>query len=216
MNTVFIVCQDALQVLHQRITLEAAGELNVVGADTHQRRAAAVIADRRPDLLVATLRAQDGPVVGLLQDLRDRAARYRPKVLLIAASDSDPRLIDGLRAGGDSYWVDAPGPGMNLAARAKQLLRGEAEMSPAIARSMLLQFERSDRAARRNPTAEILNPMALNDVERAVLLALATGQAVPDIAVEQNLRLQQVRAHLLSIYRKLHWDCKASSFSLAA
>jgi DNA-binding NarL/FixJ family response regulator len=216
LNTLFIVCQDPQHAAQQRISLEATPELRVLGIDAHQRRACAVVTDLRPEVLVTTLRAQDGPVLSLLQELRDRNAPHRPKVLLITPSADDPRLLDALRAGGDSYWVETAGPGVSLAARVTQLLRGEAEMSASIARALLLHFKRGERGLRASQVAEMLNPLVLNGGERTVLQALADGLAVPEVAVEQRLSLHQVRTRIHAIYRKLHWDCKASTFSLAA
>jgi DNA-binding NarL/FixJ family response regulator len=88
-------------------------------------------------------------------------------------------------------------------------------MSPTIARQVLDHFEQQDPArTRAKPVDEMLNPLLLSELERAVLMRVAQGQSVPDIASSENRTMHQIAKCIRGLYRKMTWDLRATGLSL--
>ena len=67
---------------------------------------------------------------------------------------------------------------------------------------------------RAKPVDEMLNPLLLSELERAVLMRVAQGQSVPDIASSENRTMHQIAKCIRGLYRKMTWDLRATGLSL--
>jgi len=136
-------------------------------------------------------------------------------VLLLNHCDDDALLLETLRAGGDSYFVEGRA-GQTMEAAIAGVARGEAAMSPWIARQVLAYFDALAEGHAADPVAAAQNPLLLSQYERITLTLLAQGWLIEEIARQQNASTRSVAARVHAIYRKLQWDLRAGELTLAA
>jgi DNA-binding NarL/FixJ family response regulator len=122
------------------------------------------------------------------------AAAPGVQVLMLTVYD-DERVFEALRAGASGYILKRTPPDEILAAIA-EVHRGGAPMSLKIARRVVESF----RAVR--PGADEMT--ALTPREREILSLLSRGSLYKEIAAALGVSQSTVRAHLHSIYGKLH------------
>jgi len=122
------------------------------------------------------------------------AAAPGVQVLMLTVYD-DERVFEALRAGASGYILKRTPPDEILAAIA-EVHRGGAPMSLKIARRVVESF----RAVR--PGADEMT--ALTPREREILSLLSRGSLYKEIAAALGVSQSTVRAHLHSIYGKIH------------
>jgi DNA-binding NarL/FixJ family response regulator len=174
-----------------------------------------LVAQVDPDAVVCELKIGDGRAIDLVRALRRGTSHAGTMILIIAPSADHPELLECLRHGADSYFVDN-GPGPTLDSRIFEMLQGEAKMSPEIARQVLDHFRREGPAMHggRRSMEEMLNPLLLSALERVVLMRLSQGQSVPDIAAAERLSMHQIAKCIRGLYRKMAWDLRAGGLAL--
>lgn len=209
-----LLCGDPRRALAWRRQVESGGKHKVKAIGHSAAEAPALIRRSDPDVLVCNLHLSDGPAGELVKRLRQGAGNMGMMILMVTPAADDPTLLECLRHGADSYYVDQ-GPGPTLASRVEQMLQGESKMSPTIARQVLDHFDQQDPArTRAKPVDEMLNPLLLSELERAVLMRVAQGQSVPDIASSENRTMHQIAKCIRGLYRKMTWDLRATGLSL--
>jgi DNA-binding NarL/FixJ family response regulator len=209
-----LLCGDPRRALAWRRQIEAGGKHKVKAIGHSAAEAPALIRRSDPDVLVCNLHLADGPATELVRRLRQGATNMGVMILMVTPSADDPILVECLRHGADSYYIDN-GPGPTLASRVEQMLQGESKMSPTIAQQVLEHFQRQDADGQRaGPVDEMLNPLLLSDLERSVLLRVAQGQSVPEIASAEKKTMHQVAKCIRGLYRKMAWDLRAIGLSL--
>lgn len=113
---------------------------------------------------------------------------------LVLTSLSDERSIfEAMRAGAVGYLLKADAAGIGDFLR--RAGRGDAPMSPGVARLMVKHFARAEPAA-----AEV---MRLSGRESEVLRALARGERYKEVAESLQLNSHTLRTYIRRIYRKL-------------
>jgi DNA-binding NarL/FixJ family response regulator len=156
---------------------------------------------------------QDGPVDGLLGDLRQGGRRTRPQVLVTLMSHDDAVLLQALRAGADGYWVHANSPEA-LIESLQEVARGESPMSPMIARQVLSHFESPAHRRLADTMTEALNPLVLTGMERQILQWLAQGYLIDEIAQQWHASVHTVACGIRRVYQKLQFDIRANGLSM--
>jgi len=193
--------------------IAAAPGFRVAGTVHTAEEARVLIARTNPDILVTDLRVQDGPVDGLLGDLRQGGRRTRPQVLVTLMSHDDAVLLQALRAGADGYWVHANSPEA-LIESLQEVARGESPMSPMIARQVLSHFESPAHRRLADTMTEALNPLVLTGMERQILQWLAQGYLIDEIAQQWHASVHTVACGIRRVYQKLQFDIRANGLSM--
>jgi DNA-binding NarL/FixJ family response regulator len=202
------------RVSNWRATLETTGRHGVVGAAASVREALALGKQLDPEVLITDLQLADATAIDLVRHLRRGSAGGGAFILIVAPAADEPRLLQCLSAGADSYYVDT-GPGPTLASRVDEMLKGEAKMSPEIALKVLAHFRGSARPWHGvRAVDDIQNPLDLTRVERLVLVRLSHGDSVPEIARVEKLSIHEVAKCIRALYRKMSWDLKAEGLAL--
>ena len=117
------------------------------------------------------------------------------RVLMLTTYEETDLIFDSLRAGASGYLLKKRVPD-ELVAAIEQVYEGGAPMSMQIARKVVDYFQQPREA----PAAiEKLTPR-----EEEILRLLATGSFDKEIADSLGISINTVRAHLRSIYEKLH------------
>lgn len=128
---------------------EVSGEIQVVAIGYSANDAAKLVRENKPDVILLDLHFPDGSdgieairQIGLLQDNRCR-------ILVYTISRGEKTIFDALKAGAFSYvWKDEPHAKLKEAVLATA--RGEAYISPAVARLVLEFFNDLRRKGVRN------------------------------------------------------------------
>ena len=131
-------------------------------------------------------------------------------------------LWEFLCAGADSYWFESRGA--PLADAANQLLAGGAVMSREIAQRVLDYFAGAAAASplpmhatwQAGAPDPADNPLSLLSAERALLVLLAQGRSIDEVADMQCVKPRALAERTHAVYRKLQWSKRINQLSLAA
>jgi len=156
-----------------------------------------LLAREVPDLLLVDLMLPAPHVNGVLQALRRDGGDGTPKLLVLAVSADDPRVMDALRHGADSYFPHAHSL-LSLPDAIEQLLRGESMITPQIARQLRAHFDAPAAAA-----------TPLPDADRHLLQWIAEGFLVSEVARALRLNCHAVGVRIRALYRRLQTDVRA-------
>jgi DNA-binding NarL/FixJ family response regulator len=159
-----------------------------------------IFARHVPDLLLVDLMLPALHVHTVLADVHLRGDAG-PKLLVLAVSADDPRVMDALRNGADSYYAHAHSP-LTLPAAVEQLMRGESSITPQIARNLKSHFD--------------ARTAAISDTDRRLLQWIAEGFLVSEVAHAMRLSAHAVGVRIRDLYRCLQTDVRGDSPAAAA
>jgi DNA-binding NarL/FixJ family response regulator len=218
MNTVLLAVQDSALAATLHDSLQATGEWQVLAPVHSVADTRAALIRHAPDLLVADLRLSDGKAIGLirLMALRQPVGRARAQVLVLAARETDPLLLDALEAGADNFFMTAGAAPGALAQHVRDTLAGGADIAPWIARRLLDHFGVGTRALQAGHVEDMNNPLALTGSESMLLRQLSLGERLADVARRQGVLPRELTARVRDIYRKMQWTLHAGDLRLMA
>ena len=225
MLSVFILRRDVVVARRVQAEVQATRDMRVAGiADTlYQARAALKL--REPDLLLTDLQLEDGAALTLIGELRRQSARPSgpAKVVVACVSDTDALCFPTITAGADNLMLDPQGTASPLAT-IRRTMQGEAWLGAPLARQVLgcmgalgalnMAPPADDRAL--DWTTEARNPLRLSAGEQRLLVLLAQGEPISGIAVRTGMSVEAIGRRIAILYRKLQWDVRTGSLTLAA
>lgn len=213
MSRIVLVVREPELALQWRSALEAAGIHEVVAVTNGARAAQALLQQHSPQLVVCDLRLIDGTALAMIQWLALQPRR--PLIVAVAREQSEPLLLEALRAGADNLCVSAADDAAELAASVEQTLRGETALTPALARALLEHFERSHaQLGRHRLPGDEQGVLELEAPQRELLMRLAAGYDVEQLARAQTVATRVLGQRLRAVVRKLQWDVRAGSLTL--
>lgn len=135
-------------------------------------------------------------------DLMKKLRPFMPRTqfMLFTVHDDDLRVFEGLKAGANGNMLKSSTP-ISLLEGVRELAQGGAPMSASVARRQVDHL-RPAAAAPNNEHG------ALTAREQNVLDHLAQGLLYKEIAQQEGLSISTVKAHIHSIYKKLHVGSK--------
>jgi len=167
--------------------------------------ARAAIAGGAFDVALVDLGLPDGNGIDLIREI----ARTRPDVdvMVVTVFGDEAHVLASIEAGATGYLLKRS---LNdtLGATVRELRAGGSPISPVIARQLLQRFKRGGAAggaatAPAPPGAPPADDGGLSEREREVLLYIAKGFTVGEIADMLHLSAHTVATHVKHIYRKL-------------
>jgi DNA-binding NarL/FixJ family response regulator len=191
MTTVALLHRDPVLGVRLAEAVGAAPGLTVSGVAGSLPALRELFARHLPDLLLLDLMLPAVHVNAVLSDLRCNGIRAAPKVLVLAVSADDPRVMDALRHGADGYFAHAH-PQLTLPEAIEQLVQGESTITPQIARQLKSHFD-----AHRD---------ALADTDRRLLQWIAEGFLVSEVARALRLNAHAVGVRIRGLYQRLQSD----------
>ncbi len=189
-----LICDDhALFREGVKTILAAHPEFEVVGEAEDGREAVERANRLNPDVVLMDISM---PVLkGFDATRRIRKDRPGAKVLILTVYDDEDLVARCLDAGASGYILkDSPPAQLTYAIQA--VSNGQQYMSPRVLTTVVRQFIA-------NPTEPKSSYDLLSDREREILVLLAEGIALKEIAKRLNLSVKTVEAHKYNLMRKL-------------
>jgi len=222
MLSAFILRRDPVVARRTQQALEASRDVQVAGVAHSIYQARAALARHTPALLMTELQLEDGAALALIRELRRRPPpAVRPRVLALVESDAAALTFPTIVAGADNVLVDPTGHVSPIAA-IERTRRGEAWLSPSLARQVLHCMHADDALAAPPPAddrqldwkLDAGNPVKLSPGERRMLVLMAKGEPASTVAFRTGLSLEHIGRRLSFVYRKLQWDVRTGQLSL--
>ncbi|MDQ6685060.1 MAG: response regulator transcription factor [Pseudomonadota bacterium] len=164
-----------------------------------------IIGQVRLDLALIDLGLPDGSGVDAVAALHE--AQPNAQAVVVTIHDDDDHLFPALQAGAFGYLLkDQAAP--IIVEQFRRMSQGEPPLSPAIARRVMAHFaSRSQQRSRSRAEPHV----ALTDRENEVLLRVAKGFTLPEIAVQLELSRHTISDYVKQIYRKLNVSSRAEA-----
>jgi DNA-binding NarL/FixJ family response regulator len=146
------------------------------------------------DVALVDLGLPDGNGIDLIREI----ARTLPEVdvMVVTVFGDEAHVLASIEAGATGYLLKRS---LNdtLGATVRELRAGGSPISPVIARQLLHRFRKDA------PAQPVVDHGGLSEREREVLLFIAKGFTVGEIANMLHLSAHTVATHVKHIYRKL-------------
>jgi DNA-binding NarL/FixJ family response regulator len=210
MSRIVLVVREPALALAWRDALVAAGH-EVVAVSNAVRSARTLLAQHLPQLVLCELRLIDGTALAMIQWLA--ALPQRPLIVAVGTDDHDALLLEALRAGADNLCVGRDGAA--LLATIDATLAGETLVTTQQAHALLDHFDRG-----RSPRAMAISigdeqsPLQLEPVQRELLMRLAAGYRIEQVAAACQTTPRTLGQRLRTIVRKMQWDVRAGALTL--
>lgn len=212
MSTAVLVTRDPHQALAWRSELTAGRHHEVVGITNAARSARTMLLQHRPKIVIAELRLLDGTAMAMIQWLASEPDAVRPTIVIVTSDANDPLISQALMAGADNLYLIGNGTLLDCVNRT---LRGESTLTPPLAQALLDQFDRSLRSMSTWAALDATeSPLQLEPHERDLLLRVATGNSLAQLADQRNLHPRVFGMQARQILRKVQWDRRAGALTL--
>lgn len=172
----------------------AAGDMEVICLYRSAEEAFPAITEQGLDVVVSDIGLPGTSGIELLKKL----CPFMPdaQFMVFTVHDDDLRVFEALKAGANGYMLKSSTP-VALLEAVRELMQGGAPMSASVARRLVDHL----RPSGGHPPDE---HHTLTPRERKVLDLLAEGLLYKEIAEQEELSISTVKAHIHSIYKKLH------------
>jgi DNA-binding NarL/FixJ family response regulator len=173
--------------------LARAPALRCVGAHPNGEEALRHIPAEEPDVVLMDINLPGMSGIECVARIKERLPKTQ--VLMLTTYEESDLIFDSLRRGASGYLLKNMPPS-ELIQAVEQVHSGGAPMSMQIARKVVSHFQRIKQSA-----SEVEQ---LTKREHEILALLAKGYLYKEIADLLGITLSTVRAHLHTIYEKLH------------
>jgi len=173
--------------------LERAPGLRCVGAHASGEKALQSIPAESPDVVLMDINLPGMSGIECVARLKERLPKLQ--VLMLTTYEESDLIFDSLRRGASGYLLKNIPPA-ELVQAVEQVHSGGAPMSMQIARKVVNHFQQIKK-----PSSEV---ESLTKREHEILALLTKGYLYKEIADLLSISLSTVRAHLHTVYEKLH------------
>ncbi len=173
--------------------LGRASSLRCVGAHPNAEEALRHIPAERPDVVLMDINLPQMSGIECVGRLKE--CLPKTQVLMLTTYEEGDLIFDSLRNGASGYLLKNMPPA-ELIQAVEQVHAGGAPMSMQVARKVVNHFQKI-----RRPLSEMEK---LTKREQEILALLAKGYLYKEIADQLGITLSTVRAHLHTVYEKLH------------
>jgi DNA-binding NarL/FixJ family response regulator len=167
--------------------------LRCVGAHANGEAALRSIPTETPDVVLMDINLPGMSGIECVARLKTRLPNLQ--VLMLTTYEESDLIFDSLRSGASGYLLKNMPPA-ELVQAVEQVHSGGAPMSMQIARKVVTHFQQI-----KQPSSDVEK---LTKREHEILALLAKGYLYKEIADQLGISLSTVRAHLHTVYEKLH------------
>jgi DNA-binding NarL/FixJ family response regulator len=206
-----LVDDDPLVLQGLRLMLTGAPGIEVVGDADDGDRLVDVVRETTPDVVLLDLRMPRLDGVAALCALRATPDVPQPVVVVLTTFDTEPVVLDALRAGASGFLLKHTPPA-DIVRAIRAAADGEPTVSPTVLRRLIDHVadpaggtgaDRAGAAVAESGVAAEDVLAALTDRERQVAGAVAEGLGNAEIARRLYLSHGSVKAHISSALTKL-------------
>lgn len=176
-------------------TLRTEQDFEVVAEGTSATEAARLVNEHLPDVLLLDINIPGG---GLNVVPQIAASNPATKIVMLTASEQEDDVVRALKAGARAYIVKGVAA-RELKAILRAVQNGEAYVTPALAASLLSDFQAQAKGAKKSSPLQ-----ELTEREHEILELVAIGKSNKEIAAELFLSEKTVKHHMTNILQKLH------------
>lgn len=198
-----LVDDDPLVVAGLRLMLTGDPTLEVVGDVSDGDELVPAVRATRPDVVLLDVRMARVDGLAALRRLRaEPGLGALPAVLVLTTFDSEPVLVDALRAGAAGFLLKHTPPA-EIVRAVRAAAAGEPTVSPPALRRLMDHVVRGGPAAAEEdrPRDDVL--AVLTEREQEVALAVAEGLGNAEIARRLYISQGSVKVHVSSALAKL-------------
>ena len=170
-----------------------ADRLRCVGAHANGEEALRRIPEEKPDVVLMDINLPGMSGIECVARLKEKMPETQ--VLMLTTYEESDLIFDSLRGGASGYLLKNMPPA-ELMQAVEQVHSGGAPMSMQIARKVVAHFQQITQ-----PSSEVEK---LTKREHEILAHLAKGYLYKEIADQLGISISTVRAHLHTVYEKLH------------
>jgi DNA-binding NarL/FixJ family response regulator len=167
--------------------------LRCVGAYPNGEAALQELPGQTPDVVLMDINLPGMSGIECVARLKEKAPKIQ--VLMLTTYEEGDLIFESLRAGANGYLLKNMPPS-ELVTAVEQVHAGGSPMSMHIARKVVSHFQQI-----KQPSSEMEK---LTKRELEILALLAKGFLYKEIADQLGISLSTVRAHLHTVYEKLH------------
>lgn len=178
------------------LVIDSQPDMSFVGGADDGDRAAALVRETRPDLLLMDVRMPRVDGVTATRALLDEFGDTAPRVLVLTTFDLDEAAAAALEAGASGFLLKESQPEFLLAA-IRTVAAGSQVVAAGATRTLLERF-RNRGSSSTGPEYD-----ALTTREREILLRAAEGLSNAEIAEREVLSEATVKTHISRILTKL-------------
>ena len=173
--------------------LDRAPSLRFVSAHASGEDAVEKIPGNAPDVVLMDINLPKMNGIECVHQIKEKLPKTH--VLMLTTYEEGDLIFDSLRKGASGYLLKNLPPA-ELISAIEQVHAGGAPMSMQIARKVVTHFQQIKK-----PKSEV---DLLTKREHEILALLAKGFLYKEIADQLGISLSTVRAHLHTVYEKLH------------
>lgn len=198
MIRVLLADDQALVRAGFRVLLDAEEDIEVVGEAATGHAAAALVAEREPDVVLMDIRMPDLDGIAATRQIAADPKLATVRILILTTFEADDTVVDALRAGASGFLVKDTEPA-ELIRAVRTIAAGDSLLSPRITRRLIAEV-----LAR--PTRATSDPAELKELtprEREVLCVVAEGLSNDEIAQRLVVSPATAKTHVSRIMLKL-------------
>jgi DNA-binding NarL/FixJ family response regulator len=199
---VLLVDDDALLRSGLKLLLASASRVEVVGEADDGRGVLAAVDLHRPDLVLMDIRMPQLDGIAATRLLRTQPKP--PAIIVLTTFDADELVLSALQAGASGFLLKDSAPD-EIVRAIETVHAGEGCLSPSVARRLIALVASDDAAGVRREQAR-RRLAALSTREHEVAVAVGLGRSNAEIAVQLNISLSTVKAHVSRLLAKLEVD----------
>jgi DNA-binding NarL/FixJ family response regulator len=198
-----LVDDDPLVRSGLALILGGASDLEIVGQAENGRAALALVAERRPDIVLMDIRMPVMDGIEATGRLRARGTGAAPRVIVLTTFGADDHVVRALAAGAAGFLLKDTAPA-DIVDAVRRVAAGEPMLSPAVVATLIEHVKRRREPDRAGGARDRV--ARLTEREREIARAVARGLSNAQIASELYLSVPTVKAHVGRIFTKLEVD----------
>jgi DNA-binding NarL/FixJ family response regulator len=180
-------------------------EFQVVGDAASSNEALAKIEQIRPDIVIMDIFMPQSDGIKSTNLIKQRLPKT--EIIILTISDNNELFMNAIKAGAKGYLLKGVGI-TEIIEAIKQVARGEATVSPAMATKLLEQVRESAKENKKGF-------YELSTREKEVLKLTAQGSSNKEIAANLFISDTTVKAHMRNILDKLRVKNRAEAVGVA-
>jgi DNA-binding NarL/FixJ family response regulator len=189
------------------VMLDLAEDVDVIGTATNGEEAVAVVAERRPDVVLMDLHM---PVMGGAEATGlIRTANQEVAVVVLTTFDDDESILAALQAGASGYLTKEADRATILQA-VRSASHGQTVLAPEVQRRLLALATRPGRAVSASAGAGSLTAR-----EQEILRLIGEGLRNPEIAAHLVISEATVKTHINNLFAKAGFHSRADAVRYA-